>query len=129
MSRALAVLRSATVWDAWCWLPEPCLLTLLYPDLTLQDVVVQPVAALVVTLLDVANGIMALQQGACSLFYVHTDIKPNSIALTMDHQLAWRGPCHAQYDHPAEPRTLRPLPPLQAQCLHSMYALCAKVQG
>jgi hypothetical protein len=28
--------------------------------------------------------------------------------------LLWRGPCHAQYDHPAEPRIARPLPPLHA---------------
>jgi serine/threonine protein kinase len=76
----------------WCWLPEPCLLTLWYPGLTLQDVAVKPVAArlplpaLLVALLDVANGIVAVQQGACGLFYVHADIKPNNIALTMDHR-------------------------------------------
>jgi hypothetical protein len=36
---------------------------------------------------------------------------------------------HAQYEHPAETRTLQPLVPLHAQCLHNMYALYASAMA
>jgi serine/threonine protein kinase len=71
----------------WCWQPEPTLLTLLYPAGTLKDAAVRlPLDQVLTALLDVATAVAALQSGACGLYYVHADIKPNNVALTADHR-------------------------------------------